>query len=142
MATRHPNASARIIRAAVIYGAIWLVLLVLYWGSLATGALGGGGIMGYTILSLYIALPIAGIASAFLIGRVVELRWRRLAAPVAIGALYVVFIASTFGLSTALGLTNIAAADLAAFAYGLAPAAVGLAIGWATARRPVEASKL
>lgn len=98
--------------------------------------------MGYTILSLYIALPIAGIVSAFLIGRMTELRWRRLAAPVAIDALHALFIAATFGLSNALGLTNIAAADLSAFAYGLAPAMVGLAIGWVTARHPATTSKL
>ena len=131
----------RLIKATLIYGVTWLACLVLYWGSLATGAL-GGGIMGYTILSLYIALPIAGIVSAFLIGRMTELRWRRLAAPVAIDALHALFIAATFGLSNALGLTNIAAADLSAFAYGLAPAMVGLAIGWVTARHPATTSKL
>ena len=124
----------RLIKATLIYGVTWLACLVLHWGSLATGVLGGGGIMGYTILSLYIALPIAGIVSAFLIGRMTELRWRRLAAPVAIDALHALFIA--------LGLTNIAAADLSAFAYGLAPAMVGLAIGWVTARHPATTSKL
>lgn len=132
----------RLIKATLIYGVTWLACLVLHWGSLATGVLGGGGIMGYTILSLYIALPIAGIVSAFLIGRMTELRWRRLAAPVAIDALHALFIAATFGLSNAPGLTNIAAADLSAFAYGLAPAMVGLAIGWVTARHPATTSKL
>ena len=51
--------------AMLIYGAVWLACLALYWGSLATGALGGGGIMGYVILTFHVALPIAGIASAF-----------------------------------------------------------------------------
>ena len=62
----------RLIKPAIIYGAVWLACLALYWGSLATGGL-GGGIMGYVILALYIALPIAGIVSAFLIGRVADL---------------------------------------------------------------------
>ena len=47
----------RLIKPAIIYGVVWLACLVLYWGSLATGTLGGGGIMGYVILALYIALP-------------------------------------------------------------------------------------
>ena len=63
----------RLIRPAIIYGAVWLVCLALYWGSLATGALGGGGIMGYVILTFHFALPVAGIAAALLVGRVAEL---------------------------------------------------------------------
>lgn len=129
MATRHPDASTRIIRAAAVYGAVWLVLLVLYWAGLATGALGGGGIMGYSILALYVALPVAGIVSAFLVGRVAELGWLRLVAPVAIAALYVLHTAATFSLSTVLGLTNIMSADLAIFVCALIPAAIGLGIG-------------
>ena len=30
--------------AMLIYGAVWLACLALYWGSLATGALGGGAL--------------------------------------------------------------------------------------------------
>ena len=123
----------RLIKPAIIYGVVWLACLALYWGSLATGALGGGGIMGYAILALYIALPIAGIVSAFLIGRVADLGWWRLAALIAIAVLYVLHTVATFSLSNALGLTNIAPADLAVFMYGLIPAAIGLAVGCATA---------
>lgn len=125
----------RLTRAAIVYGAVWLACLALYWGSLATGALGGGGIMGYIILTFHIALPIAGVVATFLVGRMAELGWRRLAAPVAIAILYVLHSASTFSLSNALGLTNIAPADLATFMYGLIPAAIGLAVGCATAKR-------
>lgn len=125
----------RLTRAAIVYGAVWLACLALYWGSLATGALGGGGIMGYIILTFHIALPIAGVVATFLVGRMAELGWRRLAASVAIAILYVLHSASTFSLSNALGLTNIAPADLATFMYGLIPAAIGLAVGCATAKR-------
>ena len=124
----------RLIKPTIIYGATWLACLALYWGSLATGALGGGGIMGYVILALYIALPIAGIASAFLIGRVADLGWWRLAALIVIAVLYVLHTVATFSLSNALGFTNIAPADLAVFIYGLIPAAIGLAVGCATAK--------
>ena len=126
----------RLAKAALVYGIVWLACLVLYWGSLATGALGGGGIMGYAILTLYLALPVTGAAAAFLVGRASDLGWRRLAAPVAIAALYVLHTAATFGLSTALGLTNIMSADPTAFMYGLVPATMGLAAGWLAARRP------
>ena len=125
----------RLTWAAIVYGAVWLACLALYWVSLATGALSGGGIMGYIILTFHIALPIAGVVAAFLVGRMAELGWRRLAAPVAIAILYVLHSAATFSLSNALGLTNIAPADLATFMYGLIPAAIGLAVGCATAKR-------
>lgn len=124
----------RLIKPAIIYGVVWLARLVLYWGSLATGELGGGSIMGYVILALYIALPIAGIVSAFLIGRVADLGWWRLAALIAIAVLYVLHTVATFSFSNALGFTNIAPADLAVFMYGLIPAAIGLAVGCATAK--------
>ena len=113
----------------------------LCWVSLATGELGGGGIMGHTILTLYLALPIAGIAAAFMVGRVAELGCWRLAAPVAIAALYVLHTVATFSLSNTLGFTNIAPANLVAFMYGLVPAAIGLAVGCATARQPSSHSK-
>lgn len=125
----------RLVRAAIVYSVVWIACLALYWGSLATGELGGGGIMGYTILTLYLALPVAGIVSAFLVGRVAELGWWRLAAPVVIAVFYVLHTVATFSLSNALGLTNIAPADLVAFMYGLVPAAIGLAVGWATSLR-------
>ena len=124
----------RLIKPAIIYGAVWLACLVLYWGSLVTGGLGGGGIMGYTILALHVALPIAGIVSAFLIGRVADLGWWRLAILIAIAILYVLHTVATFSLSNALGFTNIAPADLAVFMYVLIPAAIGLAVGCATAK--------
>ena len=124
----------RLVRAALIYGMVWLACLAFYWGSLATGALGGGGIMGYVILALGIALPIAGVVTAFLVGRMTELGWCRLAATAAIAVLYVLHTVATFSLSNALGFTNIASADLAVFMYGLIPAAIGLAVGCATAK--------
>lgn len=127
----------RLVPPVIIYGMVWLACLVFYWGSLATGALDGGGIMGYVILTLHIALPIAGIVSAFLIGRTAELGWWRLVALITIAVLYVLHTVATFSLSNALGLTNIAPADLAAFMYGLIPAAIGLAIGCVISLRGV-----
>ena len=124
----------RLVRAAIVYGAVWLACLAFYWGFLATGTLGGGGIMGYVILALGIALPIAGVVTAFLVGRVADLGWWRLAALIAIAVLYVLHTVATFSLSNALGFTNIAPADLAVFIYGLIPAAIGLAVGCATAK--------
>ena len=127
----------RLVPPVIIYGMVWLACLVFYWGSLATGALDGGGIMGYVILTLHIALPIAGVAAAFLIGRVSELGWRRLVAPVVIAALYMLHTVATFSLSNAFGFTNIAPAGLAAFLYGLIPAAIGLSIGCVISLRGV-----
>ena len=131
----------RLVRVAIVYGVVWLACLAFYWGSLATGALGGGGIMGYVILALHIALPIAGVVAAFLIGRATELGRRRLAAPIAIAVLYVLHAAATFNLSNALGFTNIASANLAVFMYGLVPAAIGLAVGCAASLTAITSGK-
>ena len=62
-----------------------------------------------------------------------DLGWWRLAALIAIAVLYVLHTVATFSLSNTLGFTNIAPADLAVFMYGLIPAAIGLAVGCATA---------
>lgn len=141
MAKGGAAASRNLVAARVVYGAAWLACLALYWGGLATGALGGGGIMGYTLLALYVVLPAAGFVSSLLIGRTAYLgRWRVVAAP-AIAIFFGLFIKATFGLSNMLGLTNIADDGLFALVLGLVPAAIGLAIGWATARRSVVGSQ-
>ena len=54
--------------AGMLYGAVWLACLALYWGSLATGGLGGGAIMDYTLFVLYVVLPVAGVVASFLAG--------------------------------------------------------------------------
>lgn len=125
-----PARTRRVLRAAVVYGIAWLACLVLFWGSLASGGIAGGMIMGYTLLVLYGVLPAISAISAFFIGRVCSLGKRRLAAPFALATLYELFIMATFDLSTALGLTNIATADAFVFALGFAPAALGLGTGW------------
>ena len=91
-------------------------------------------IMGYTLLVFYIVLPIASFVSSALIGGVASLGLIRLFAPIAFAALYCLFSVATFGLSTALGLTNIDAAEGIALILGFIPAAVGLAAGWIFAR--------
>lgn len=116
--------------AGMLYGAVWLACLALYWGSLATGGLGGGAIMDYTLFVLYVVLPVAGVVASFLVGHARGLGggWRLLS-PLASAALYHIFTGVTFGLSTALGLVNIAPA--AAPTVGLAGACAlpGLIVG-------------
>ena len=130
MTDARPVGTRRVLRAAAIYGIAWLACLVLYWGSLASGGIAGGMIMGYTLLVLYGALPAISAISAFFIGRVCSFGKWRLAAPFALATLYELFIMATFDLSTALGLTNIATADAFVLALGFAPAALGLGTGW------------
>lgn len=117
--------------AAALYGAVWLACLALYWVSLATGGLGGGAIMGYTLLVLYVVLPVAGAVASFLVGRARGLGGWRLLSPLASAALYLVFTGVTFGLSTALGLTNIAPTGASMVALACACALLGLVIGMA-----------
>ncbi len=128
---RVPNVSVRhaIRNVAVVYGVVWLACLVLYWGSLAFGGLSGGTIMGYMLLVLYVALPVAGSVASFLIGRSRCFGGWRFLAPFASAVLYLIFIGVTFDLSTALGLTNIAPADVRLAACVLAFSFLGLAIG-------------
>ena len=130
MTDKCPARTRRVLRAAVVYGIAWLACLVLFWGSLASGGIAGGMIMGYTLLVLYGVLPAISAISAFFIGRVCSLGKWRLAAPFALATLYELFIMATFDLSTALGLTNIATADAFVLVLGFVPAALELGTGW------------
>lgn len=123
------NACRAACASVMVYGAVWLVCLAFYWGSLMTGALAGGAIMGYTLLVLYVILPIAGSVASFLVGRDHCLRGCRFLAPLASAALYFIFTGATFGLSTALGLTNIAPADARLVLFVFTCSFLGLAIG-------------
>lgn len=116
---------------AMVYGIVWLGCLALYWGSLATGNLGGGAIMGYTLLVLYGILPASGAVASFLAGRIHGLGGWRFLFPLASVALYLIFTGVTFGLSTALGLTNIAPADARSIPFVLTCSFLGLAVGMA-----------
>ena len=69
MTDARPVRTRRVLRAAAIYGISWLACLVLFWGSLASGGIAGGMIMGYTLLVLYGVLPAISAISAFFIGR-------------------------------------------------------------------------
>ncbi len=125
-------ATKRLVVAAVsIYAIVWLLGLAFYWISRATGTLGGGMIMGYVTLVLYVALPLASLVSSALIGRAGDLAWWRLLVPLVSAVLYWLFTVATFALSTACGLTNIASADAFALVFGLVFSAIGLAVGWA-----------
>lgn len=116
--------------AALIYGAAWLACVAFYWGSLATGGFGGGAIMSYLRLVLYVILPVAGGAASFMVGRIHSLgRWRFLA-PFASAALYLIFTCLTFGLSTPLGFTGIVPVSaLAPVPLIFTCAFLGLAVG-------------
>lgn len=135
LAEKRCVAKRSVTAAVAVYAAVWLGCFALYWASLLAGALDGGAIAGYTLLVLYVFLPAAGIVSSFLVGRAGDLGWRRLVAPLAACVLYPLFIMVTFGLSTELGLVNIANADLFAAVCGLVSSALGLAIGWLASNR-------
>ena len=122
--------------AAVSYGATWLSCLALYWGGLAAGGLGGGAIMTYTILVLYVVLPLSGALASLLVGRTRSLGGRRFLAPLASTTLYLIFTAATFGLSTALGLTNIAPAGAPTAVFAFACSFLGLFVGIRTRAKP------
>jgi len=115
--------------AGMLYGAVWLACLALYWGSLATGGLGGGVIMDYTLFVLYVVLPVAGVVASFLVGHARGLGGWRLLSPLASAALYHIFTGVTFGLSTALGLINIAPAATPTVGLVGACALPGLIVG-------------
>lgn len=86
--------------------------------------------MGYTLVALYLALPLSSAIASFFIGRESGFGRRRLLAPIAACLFYACFTVATFSLSTALGLANIASPNFTALVFGFIPAALGLVIGW------------
>lgn len=121
--------------SSIIYGIVWVCCLAWYWISIAFSIPDGGWIMGYTLVALYFALPLASAIASFFIGRESGFRLRRLLTPIAAGLFYALFTAATFSLSTALGLANIASPNFATLIFGFAPAALGLIIGWLTSAK-------
>lgn len=113
----------------LIYGVPWLACAAFFWGSLASGGFGGGAIMGYSLLVLYIILPVAGGIASFVVGHTHSLGGRRFFAPFISAVLYFIFTYVTFGLSTALGLANIAPENISGVSLVLACAFLGLAVG-------------
>lgn len=115
--------------SALIYGVPWLACIAFFWGSLATGGFGGGAIMGYSLFVLYVILPVAGGIASFVVGRARSIGGCRFFAPIAFAALYLIFTYVTFGLSTAIGLANIAPENISGVSFVLAFAFLGLAVG-------------
>ncbi len=120
-----------VIVCAAAYAIIWVACVAWYWLGIvdATSATAGSAIFAYILVTHYVALP----AAAFAIGTVVG--WRRnlgrvrFAVAPALAIAYALAPIVTFSISNALGLSNIAEADLMALAVGLVPVALGLAVG-------------
>ena len=111
---------------AAVYLAVWLFCVGWFW----LGRGGGGWIMAYTILAHGVLVPLAAMASGFL------LAWERplggwfWGALVLYGALNIGAIAATFMLSTGLGITRLASPDVVVFLLELIPGGLGLGLGW------------
>lgn len=110
---------------AAVYSVVWLFCVGWFW--LSRG--GGGWIMAYTILAHMVLMPLAALASGFLLARERPLGGWFWGALVLYGALNVGAIAATFTLSTAIGVTKMAPIDAAAVLLELVPGAVGLGLG-------------
>ena len=109
-----------------VYLTVWLFCVGWFW----LGRGGGGWIMAYTILAHMVLVPLAALASAFLLARERPLRGWFWGALVLYGVLNVGAIAATFTLSTALGVTKMAPIDALVCLLELVPGAVGLGLGW------------
>ena len=111
---------------AAVYLTVWLFCVGWFW--LSRG--GGGWIMAYTILAHMVLMPLAAPVSGFLLARERPLGGWFWGALVLYGALNVGAIASTFMLSTGLGITRLASPDAMVYLLELVPGAVGLGLGW------------
>ena len=110
---------------AAVYLTVWLFCVGWFW--LSRG--GGGWIMAYTILAHMVLMPLAALASGFLLARERPLGGWFWGALVLYGALNVGAIAATFTLSTAIGVTKMAPLDALVVLLELVPGAAGLVLG-------------
>lgn len=109
-----------------VYLTVWLFCVGWFW----LGRGGGGWIMAYTILAHMVLVPLAALASSFLLARERPLKGWFWGALVLYGVLNVGAIAATFTLSTAIGVTKMASIDALVCLLELVPGAVGLSLGW------------
>ena len=108
-----------------VYLTVWLFCVGWFW----LGRGGGGWIMAYTILAHMVLMPLAALASAFLLARERPLRGWFWGALILYGVLNIGAIAATFTLSTAIGMTKMAPLDVLVCLLELVPGAAGLSLG-------------
>lgn len=115
--------------AGMLYGAVWLACLALYWGASRPGA--SGAVRSWTTRCSCStsSCPSPGSSRRFWPGTPVALGGWRLLFPLVSAALYHIFTGVTFGLSTSLGLVNIAPAAAPTVGLVGACALPGLIVG-------------
>ena len=111
--------------AQIVYAVAWLFCVAWFW----LGNDGGGWIMAYTILSFFLLLPLTSLVSAFLMARRELFGIRVVLTSLLLGVLNLLAMGATFGLSTLLGVANLAAPDLAVVLLEMVPAILGMGLG-------------
>lgn len=115
--------------AIVIFAAAWLLVVCFFWiNQLGGYGFSGSGIMLYAIVSYFIALPLAALASSVIVGRARGIGGKRFAVPVAVTILYELAQLVTAGVLNGLDGAHLVN-PLAAVVFGLIPSAIGIAIG-------------
>ena len=111
-------------RIVLAYSAVWLSSLVLFW--CFTGATDA---MGYSILVLWIILPLTTFAVSLVIGKGELWGPRNRFAPLLLGFLYMLAGYATFPLANTLAFGRINLPDLSAWLWGSLLSAAGMALG-------------
>lgn len=111
-------------RLILVYCAVWLSSLVLFW--CFTGA---ADAMGYSILVLWVLLPLTTFAVSLVIGKKNLWGSRNRLAPLILGFLYMLAGYATFPLANTLAFGRINLPDLGSWLWGALLSAAGLALG-------------
>lgn len=108
----------------LIYPIVWGVSVAIYWIFMSPS-----DVMGYTLVYVYVLNPVAILAISFLIG--VKGVWgkRAWAAPVLLGAAYMLLPYVTFSLANTMYTGNVHAPEVGMMLLGAGISVVGLFLG-------------
>ena len=112
------------IAAPLAYLAIWILTLIVFWCFTD-----GAGAMGFSILFLWIILPLSTVIASLAIGLCDSFgRWKWLGLPI-FGVMYMLAEYGTFALANTLAFGNINPPQLVMIPVGAACSLLGMGIG-------------
>ncbi|MGN1381271.1 MAG: hypothetical protein ACI4W2_00495 [Eubacterium sp.] len=110
----------------LLYPAVWGAGILWFW--LASS---GDDAMGFSFLYLWIGLPVSNLMASFMIGRSSASVFRKMAAALVFGFLYMMAGYLTFSLANMLSYQNTLYPEWTEFLIGTGISAAGMLAGWA-----------
>lgn len=121
----NPQTRSRISKPLLFgaYSVVWVAEVAAFW-------LGGrADAMGYSIIALYIVLPLAAVVVTFLMGKTEGLSFASGLLFIFVGVMYMLAPYLTFSLANMIAFEHVNMPDLTGLVFGAACGAIGLVLG-------------